>query len=167
MDKKLLQQFYETFRQELYLYLCSLCHDSQLAEDLLQETFLKAILSLQDSHTNVRAWMYLVARNLYFNHIKKERYRFSVERRENYEAAFEQDVLEKIILNEQKWILYQALNHLEITRREVLLLQYFAGFSQKEIAAMLHLTPENVRVLAYRGKRELKKYMEGNGYELS
>jgi len=46
-------------------------------------------------------------------------------------------------------------------------LQYFAGLSQRDIAAVLHLTPENVRVLAYRGKRELRSYMEGSGYDIS
>ena len=39
-------------------------------------------------------------------------------------------------------------------------MQYFSGMSQKEIAAVLHITPENVRVLAYRAKKELKKNME-------
>ena len=46
-------------------------------------------------------------------------------------------------------------------------MQYFGGLSQKEIAAVLHLTPENVRVLSYRAKRELKAYMEENDYDLS
>ncbi|WP_334305711.1 hypothetical protein [Blautia schinkii] len=35
--------------------------------------------------------------------------------------------------------------------------------SQKEIAAVLHITPENERVLAYRAKKELKKYLEKEG----
>ena len=35
---------------------------------------------------------------------------------------------------------------------------------QKEIAAILYITPENVRVLAYRAKKELKKYLES--YEM-
>lgn len=43
-------------------------------------------------------------------------------------------------------------------------MQYFGGMSQKEIAVILHITPENVRVLAYRAKKELKKYLES--YEM-
>ena len=43
-------------------------------------------------------------------------------------------------------------------------MQYFGGMSQKEIAAILYITPENVRVLAYRAKKELKKYLES--YEM-
>ena len=43
-------------------------------------------------------------------------------------------------------------------------MQYFGRMSQKEIAVILHITPENVRVLAYRAKKELKKYLES--YEM-
>ena len=49
---------------------------------------------------------------------------------------------------------------LEIKKREVIQMQYFGGMSQKEIAAVLHITPENVRVLAYRAKKDLKRYLE-------
>jgi len=49
---------------------------------------------------------------------------------------------------------------LEVKKREVIQMQYFGGMSQKEIAAVLHITPENVRVLAYRAKKELKKDLE-------
>ena len=38
--------------------------------------------------------------------------------------------------------------------------------SIKEIAAVLSLTSENVRVLAYRAKKQLRNEMEGDGYEL-
>ena len=55
---------------------------------------------------------------------------------------------------------YQAIRRLEVKKREVIQMQYFGGMSQKEIAAVLHITPENVRVLAYRAKKELKKDLE-------
>ena len=66
MEKHLLSQLYQTYGREIYLYLFSLCKNSELAEDLMQETFVKALLSLSDSHKNMRAWLYLVARNSYF-----------------------------------------------------------------------------------------------------
>lgn len=71
MDNRILQILYEKYYQEIFLYLLSLSHDSLLAEDLVQETFLKAILSLDEKHPNIRAWLYRVARNFYFNEKKK------------------------------------------------------------------------------------------------
>lgn len=43
----------------------------QQAEDLMQEVFVKALLSLKDEHTNFRAWLYKVAHNLCINEMKK------------------------------------------------------------------------------------------------
>ena len=165
MDKNLLCEFYDRYRRELYLYIFSLCRNHELSEDILQETFLKAILSLPSQHTNVRAWLYLVARNLCFNFLKKEKHRTDMDALENASAE-EVDVIEKIIDREEKRTLYKALQNLESRKREVLILQYFSGLRQKEIASVLHLTAENVRVLGYRGKREIKKYMEERGYDI-
>lgn len=165
MNTELLNQLYQRYYREIYLYLLSLSSNQALSEDLLQETFLKAILSLPDSHGNTRAWLYMVARNLYFNHRKREQHLTLTDRSE--ETAAEDDLFEQVILDEKKRLLYRGLSRLEERKREVLQMQYFGGLSQREIAAVLHLNPEHVRVLAYRAKRELKQWMEENGYEVS
>ncbi len=168
MDNQLLKQLYQKYQKEIYLYLYSLCKNRDLAEDLVQETFLKAILSLSDEHTNVRAWLYMVARNLCFNYKKKERKQVTLEEfgDEMCDDA-SAEILEHLLQDERRRLLYQALQHLGEDKREVLILQYFGGLSQKEIAALLRKTPENIRILAYRGKKELREYMEANGYDIS
>ncbi len=166
MEKQLLQQLYQKYQRELFLYLYSLSHNPILAEDLLQETFLKAILSLPDGHPNMRAWLYLVARNLYYNTARKENRSCPVEETGGMENEKEQGLLEQMIQKEESRLLYQALKYLESRKKEILMMQYFGGLSQKEIAKILKLTPENVRVLSMRGKREVRKYMEVNGYDV-
>lgn len=167
MDKKILQLLYETYRQEIYLYLFSLCHDREIAEDLMQETFLKAILALPDNHGNMRAWIYMVARNLYFNYAKREKRYCRWEETLHSGSSEKQELIETLIRDEQKRLLYQALDQLKNPYKEVLLMQYFGGLTQKEIAAVLHLTPENVRILAYRAKKKIREYMEVSGYDVS
>ena len=76
------------------------------------------------------------------------------------EKKTDEDLFEKILEEENRRMLYQAIRRLEVKKREVIQMQYFGGMSQKEIAAVLHITPENVRVLAYRAKKELKKDLE-------
>ena len=71
-DNQILLKLYSLYQKELYLYLYSLCGDRHLAEDLLHETFLKALLALPDGHGNMRAWLYMVARNLFYNQQKKK-----------------------------------------------------------------------------------------------
>lgn len=165
MDEKLLRELYKKYYKELYLYLYSLCKNRELSEDILQETFLKAILSLKDSHTNMRAWLYTVARNLYFNYSKKEK------RKDDYDEISElatdgTEVIEKIIKIEEYRLLYKAMQSIDRQKREILTLQYFCGLTQKEIASAMKLSCENVRVLSCRGKRKLKEYMEANSYEV-
>ena len=72
VDNEILLKLYSLYQKELYLYLYSFCGDRHLAEDLLHETFLKALLALPDGHTNMRAWLYMVARNLFYNQQKKK-----------------------------------------------------------------------------------------------
>ena len=162
MERKLLTLVYEKYHRELYLYIYSLSRNHHIIEDLTQETFLKALLSLPEGHGNIRAWLYMVARNLFFNYREKASRNVSLEE-EMERSDEEKDLLANMIENERKLQLYQALKKLDMKKREILLLQYFGDLSQKEIAAVLHITPENVRVLAYRAKKELKKYMEQQG----
>lgn len=138
-----------------------------MAEDLAQETFLKALLSLQDSHTNMRAWLYMVARNLYFNERKKN------ERNTPFENLNDTIVDEKfeelysgLIMEEKSGMLHKAISRLNERCREVLVLQYFSGLSQKEIGKVLNLSSENVRVISLRGRQKLKKELEAMGYEI-
>lgn len=168
LDKRLFETLYQQYFRELYLYVYSLCGQKSLTEDILQETFLKAFTALKDSHTNMRAWLYMVARNLCYNWMKKEKALIFSEHVGLGEGIPEghEDILKKIICNEERRELWEALEQLSDQKREILVLQYFGGFRQKEIAAMLKLTPENVRVLAYRAKKELKTYLEVKGYDV-
>ncbi len=166
MDGELLKSLYQAYHGEICLYLYSLCGDRGLAEDLTQDTFLKALLSLDACHTNMRAWLYRVARNLYFNHRKRMG---RMESREDLPPAPSEtaDLPTGLIQAEQRKMLYRALQRLDRRKREILQLQYFGGLSQAEIAGILGLSPGNVRVLALRAKRELKQILEEDGYDIS
>ncbi|WP_026528548.1 RNA polymerase sigma factor [Butyrivibrio sp. VCD2006] len=159
MEKQLLYRLYSAYHHELFLYLYSLCHDRELAEDMTQEAFLKAILSLPDDHSNMRAWLYMVGRNLLINAMSKQKRIVLKDAPEEYDSSKTESILDEIIQNENKKHLYEAINKLDETKREILCMQYFSGFSQKEIAAMLRLTPENVRIQAYRGKKQIREYI--------
>ena len=144
-----------------------MCKRPDLSEDLTQETFLKALLSLSNHHTNMRAWLYLVARNTYFNDQKKDQRLVSWDGLQFQKDLNNSDFLSTIIKSEEKELLFLALQSLSANKRDVLQLQYFGDLSQGEIATILGLTPANVRVLALRAKRELKQFMEVKGYDIS
>ena len=111
-----------------------------------------------------------MARNLYFNTYRKDkRLIIGLENAENkgvIRVEIEESPLSKLLRTEREKALYKALNKLEGKKREVLLLQYFSGLSGKDIAKLLDITTENARILAFRGKKELKLYLEEAGYEI-
>ena len=49
-------------------------------------------------------------------------------------------------------------------QREVLVLMYFTGMRTAEISEVLAIKPQNVRVIAHRGRKELAKILEKEGY---
>lgn len=164
----MIKQLYHQYGKELFLYLYSMCQQKELAEDLLQETFLKAILALPESHTNMRAWLYKVARNLFYNLYKRNRREICDEEYLKKISKLEVDeFLEEYISKQETRILYTAMQKLSPVKREVLELQYFGQMPLKEIASVLQLSQENVRVLSHRAKKDLKKLMEVEGYEVS
>ncbi|OUN71471.1 RNA polymerase subunit sigma-70 [Drancourtella sp. An57] len=163
----MIKQLYHQYGKELFLYLYSMCQQKELAEDLLQETFLKAILALPEYHTNMRAWLYKVARNLFYNLYKRNRREICDEEYLKKISKLEVDeFLEEYISKQETRILYTAMQKLSPVKREVLELQYFGQMPLKEIANVLQLSQENVRVLSHRAKKDLKKLMEVEGYEV-
>ncbi|WP_373217867.1 RNA polymerase sigma factor [Ruminococcus sp. 5_1_39BFAA] len=164
MDREMLRLFYQRYSREIYLYLYSLCKNREAAEDMMQEVFLKALLSWNDENGNLRAWLYKVARNICMNHLKKAGRETGMGEKEIRDTDLSPD--EKYIMDEEKRTLYQGMLTLPVRQREILELFYFSEMSMKEIAVFLRLSPENVRVLAFRAKKALKSYMEVKGYEL-
>ena len=69
----MLEALYQRYYKELYIFVFSLCASESVTDDILQDTFLKALLTLKDSHTNMRAWLYMVARNLYYNYYNRQK----------------------------------------------------------------------------------------------
>ena len=174
MDKDMLRQFYRRYADEIYLYLYSLCKSRETAEDLMQKVFLKALLSLPDQNENLRAWLYKVARNACFNELRNRKRELQSEHIEDISASAREslqenssdNLVDELIRSEQRRFLYEAMLKLPDRQREILELFYFSELSIKEIAEIMRLTSQNVRVLAYRAKKKLREYMEVKGYEL-
>ena len=73
MENDVLVRFYRAYSREIYLYLYGLSHNRQLSEDLMQETFAKALITVVTADTGIRAGLYKVARNLYFNTYRRDK----------------------------------------------------------------------------------------------
>ena len=138
--------------QDVYRYGFWLCKSQPLAEDLVQETFLRAWRSL-DSLKNdnaAKAWLFTILRRE--NARLYERYR-PVLVDVDEQVIVEKDSIEPDNKMERRWLL-DAMNRLEKDYREPLLLQIIGGFSGKEIALILDINSNTVmtRLLRARSK---------------
>ena len=165
MENDVLAGVYRRYSREIRIYLYVMSKNETLAEDLTQETFLKALLSLPGDHPNVRAWLYTVARNLYFNSRKKDG-RTVQDEFPDREDDVSPGPEETLLTGERDRALLRAVTELEERKREIVQLHYFSGVPLKDAAALMGLTPENVRVLLFRAKKELKTKMEAQGYDI-
>ena len=72
-----METIYRLYFRDVYLFLQGLTRSETLAEELTQETFFKALDGLKgfDGKRDVRAWLFTVARNCYYDHCRKARRR--------------------------------------------------------------------------------------------
>lgn len=156
IERQVLDTLYKKYSNQIYLYIYSLCKDNLLAQDLMQDTFFKALISMESSDEDILHWLYKVARNLYIDQWRKRK-RYIVQGIENIDIYNEDDVIDKLLVEEQKMILYKAILKLSIKEKEVVELYYFSELNQQDISNQLGMSPGNIRVTLHRSKLKLKK----------
>lgn len=159
MDTDAVEKLYDAYCRQVYTYTFSLCCNKQLAEDIVQEAFVKAILSLEYSHTNVKAWLFRVCRNLWIDYIRRNKHLSFVEI-ENINITDSSDCINDIIKAEESIKLYKTILTMPHSLKEVLILYYFSELSQKKIAEIMNISCGAVRVLLYRARKKLKTILE-------
>lgn len=161
MEKAVFQAVYEQFYKPLYLYALSLCGNPADAEDLVQNTFLKAFLSYREGGS-LRYWLTKVLQNEYFN-LYKRRKRLAGEENgslEQHPDTAREEMLERLIREEQKRYLFQAVMELSTVYKEVILGSVYFGLSDEELASQLKLSRDNIRKIRSRAKAKLAEKME-------
>ncbi|MBP5491344.1 MAG: sigma-70 family RNA polymerase sigma factor [Clostridiales bacterium] len=144
-------------------YVMTLCHDEDLADDMVADTFYKAITHVDSFHGgNMYTWLCTIAKNLFFNHVrKKETQNLSLDDEDNgIDVASEDRPLEDLLRKEQKMELFSKMQTLDPVEREVMYLRSFADLSFKEIGQVLGKTENWARVTFFRTKAKLRKVME-------
>ena len=156
----------ETFEQlamplfdRLYNFACWLTQDRTEAEDLVQETYAKALRGFPsfEPGTNFRAWMYRILRNSFLT--SRSGLKASVELEEEELPAAETP--ESILLQRGDWELVQrALEQLPVAHREVLLLCDVEEMSYSEIATTLAIPMGTVMSRLSRARRALREAVQ-------
>lgn len=163
------KEIVERYRERLLRYVIYICKDPELANDIVQNTFIKAYINIQGFNLRRKfsSWIYRIAHNEAINEVKKRGRMINVDIADlNLEdTSFAQitDILDEGIGRKQ---LMSEVAALPLKYREPLILHYFEGYSYQEISDMLRLPSSTVGVHITRAKQKLRTALsqgENNG----
>jgi len=155
----------------LYNYALHLTMNPDDAEDLVQETYLKAyrFFNSFERGTNCKAWLFKILKNNYINRFHKNSkepgkvdydlikdFYHSIKDVQNDTSEAESDYFHSLLHEE----VYQALQSLPEEFREVIQLCDIEGFTYEEIANMVESPIGTVRSRLYRGRKLLREQLE-------
>jgi len=162
-DEKVLGELYETYSPELYRYAYRLIGDEQTAEDVVSETFHRFLRALQSGggpEQYLRAYLYRIAHNLAIDHHRRGPAPSTpledVEHRVSEEETPEEDVLRNLTAQRVRKTLWLLTDD----QRQVLLLKYYQGLNNAEVAAAVNKTVGAVKALQHRAVDSLRRIWE-------
>jgi RNA polymerase sigma-70 factor, ECF subfamily len=152
-DRDALVALLSRYKNRLYRYLLRLVREPAAAEDLFQQTWLRVIEQIRryDGRRSFEAWLFTVARNLAFDHLRRYRPESleepSVENLPGAEqlAAGSPDALDNVIRFERAELVQRALGALPAISREILTLRFEEEMKLEEIARVLAIPLSTVK----------------------
>lgn len=157
------KELYELYSKGIYSYLYFLTKNEQQAEELLQETFYQACLSIHrfNQESKVSTWLYQIAKHVFYKSVHKKKWTYPVE---SLFQLPDQNTPEKQVLDkETDQELIEAVHLLDAPYQQVVLLRIFHEMSFKEIGEALGKSENWARVTFYRSKQQLQKSYRKKG----
>lgn len=148
---------YNQYFKDVYRYAISLSKNESIAEEITQETFFKALNSIDSFNGNCKiyVWLCQIAKNTYFSYIKKEkRYDYGTDISEILSGA---DLEESLFHKETSLEIHKCLHALEEPYKEVFSLRLFGELSFAHIAILFGKTESWARVTYHRAILKIKE----------
>ncbi len=172
-------QLVERYSPSIYRLALRITGNSQDAEDVLQETFLKAMNALSDfqGRSSVSTWLYRIAVNESLMLLRRQKRANTIpvelENDENQDGESETLEIEdwcclpekELLSSESRAFLDQALNQLSPRLKMVFQLRDIEGLSIQETADALELTEANVKTSLMRARLKLRELLTGYFHE--
>lgn len=162
MADKCMEEFdkiYNQYFKDVYLFILKLSNDAKLSEEITQETFFKAMNSIESFKGNckVSVWLCQIAKNTYFTYLNKQkRYIDNSSIENDYILSFEDELLNK----ENRFYIHKILHDLEEPYKEVFTLRVFGELSYLDIGRLFDKTENWARVIFYRAKNKIRDKFE-------
>jgi RNA polymerase sigma-70 factor (ECF subfamily) len=149
----------------LYRYVRFLVGGSPYVEDIVQETMVRALSSIDryDPQRPLRAWLNGIALHVthkYWRRIRRTRAAERFEQASGVAASPGRDPEHELLLRERAELLYRALDSLPASLRDALVLQAGEQLPAEEVARLLGTTPTNVYTRVSRARAQVRAFLD-------
>lgn len=169
------EKLHTRYRPKIHRYLCRLAGENE-AEDLCQEVFVKVEKNLASfrNEAQLSTWLYRIATNSFYDRLRSPSFK---QKSKEYPIEIDDNTLEKrdfttqqqkpgidqqVIRDEMNACIRGYIDQLPENYRTVLLLSEEEGFKNREIAEILQVSLDNVKIRLHRAKAKLKVSLQGN-----
>lgn len=161
------QRLYEKYHQDIFQFLFYMVKDRELAEDLMQEVYIKVLKSYSnfEGRSSEKTWLFSIARHVAIDYFRKQktlRQRILEKLELEQVLIVDKDPLPEEIAEQKEDIqlLYKALQHCNLNQRSVLILRFLKDLSVSETAEVLGWTESKVKTTQHRALKALRAYLE-------
>lgn len=164
-EAAVMRVLYDEHAAALWRYAVRLTGDTARAEDVVQETLLRAWRHpevTEDSERSARAWLFTVARNLIIDERRSARYR-SESATPDMEQAADRAGPDEVETALDRMLLGEAIGQLSGEHRAVIRRAYYQGWTTAQIAADLHIAEGTVKSRLHYGMRALRLKLQEMG----
>lgn len=164
-NKNKLEALYIKYKKDMFYVAYNILKDEYLAQDAVQLAFINLINNLDKIDeikcNKTKAFAVIIVRNISINLYRKKKKQKDIALEFVEGTLFENNVSidEKLIHEEMLNRVASMIKELPLAYSDVLSLKYFYDYSDKEIAKLLDITPENARIRLYRAKQKLMKLL--------
>ena len=160
MNETEFEDFYRAHSTPLWRYARRLADSATIADDVVQESFLRFLGAARRDASNPRAYLYRIATNLVYDYFRRGK------RETNQTAAAEKDFEPNYEPFAPASDIGKVFDKMKTQERALLWLAYVERHQHDEIAQMLGLKSLSVRVLLFRARRKLAGLLDAQNKEV-
>ena len=157
------EEVYRLYFQDVYKYALSLTRDEHMAEEITQETFFKALRSIDqfDGRCKVYVWLCQIAKNSYYSYIKRMGKTLSIDEHELFELPDTAlSVAEEYVKQDEIERIQRILHGISEPYKEVFMWRVYADLSFKQIAQIFGKTDNWACVTYHRARKMILVRLE-------
>lgn len=165
-DDNGLIEIIDEYHEGMSLYLNSIVNNMYLADDIVQETFVKLAIKKPPfrGKCSFKTWLFTIARNCAIDHLRKDQKISDLSLDEYLVISDVTDTEKEYFKEEQKKELYRAMKRLNPEYYQVLYLMYFEDLDTSDIARIMHKAKRQVSDLIFRARKSLRSELERKGF---